>query len=125
MVYLLSDALAFPPPERASPEGLVAIEPGKIDRSPTGTAVSARMAVLHAKGKMDIGGLLRAHSLIGSTFEGRIEALARLSAGVQGIIPSLSGRAWITGTHQHMLDPTDPWPEGYRLSDTWPGAGSV
>ncbi|MEZ5835762.1 MAG: proline racemase family protein [Geminicoccaceae bacterium] len=103
----------------------VAIEPGKIDRSPTGTAVSARMAVLHAKGKMDIGGLLRAHSLIGSTFEGRIEALARLSAGVQGIIPSLSGRAWITGTHQHMLDPTDPWPEGYRLSDTWPGAGSV
>ena len=36
------------------------------------------------------------------------------------IIPEISGRAWITGTHQHMLDPDDPWPTGYRLSDTWP-----
>jgi proline racemase len=37
-------------------------------------------------------------------------------------VPSISGRAWITGTHQHMLDPDDPWPAGYRLSDTWPNA---
>ncbi|MCH6564106.1 MAG: proline racemase family protein [Myxococcales bacterium] len=43
-------------------------------------------------------------------------------AGRPAIIASLSGRAWITGTHQHMLDPDDPWPEGYRLSDTWPNA---
>ncbi|MEZ5826399.1 MAG: proline racemase family protein [Geminicoccaceae bacterium] len=97
----------------------VAIEPGKIDRSPTGTAVSARMALLHAKGEMAVGDSLVARSLIGSTFEGRIEARARLPMGY-GIAPSISGQAWITGIHQHMLDPTDPWPEGYRLSDTWP-----
>ena len=41
------------------------------------------------------------------------------------IIPEITGRAWITGTHQHMLDPDDPWPEGYRLSDTWPSIGST
>ncbi|MCH1469813.1 MAG: proline racemase family protein, partial [Planktomarina sp.] len=41
------------------------------------------------------------------------------------IIPEITGRAWITGTHQHMLDPDDPWPEGYRLTDTWPSFGST
>jgi proline racemase len=41
-------------------------------------------------------------------------------AGRPAIVPSISGQAWITGTHQHMLDPDDPWPEGYRLTDTWP-----
>ncbi|MEM8838755.1 MAG: proline racemase family protein [Pseudomonadota bacterium] len=96
----------------------VAIRPGKIDRSPTGTALSARMAVLHARGVMKLGGRLRAHSLIGSTFEGKILGETRVGE-TPAIRPEISGRAWITGTHQHMLDPDDPWPEGYRLSDTW------
>ena len=39
---------------------------------------------------------------------------------VRAIVPEISGRAWITGTHQFMQDPDDPWPEGYRVSDTWP-----
>ncbi len=43
--------------------------------------------------------------------------------GRPGIVPVISGRAWITGTRQEMLDPTDPWPAGYRLSDTWPLEG--
>lgn len=96
----------------------VAIQPGKVDRSPTGTALSARMAVLHARGEMQTGEKLTAVSLIGSTFEGRILEVAEVS-GIPAIIPEISGRAWITGMHQHMLDPADPWPQGYRLSDTW------
>lgn len=97
----------------------VAIQPGKIDRSPTGTAVSARMALLRARGQMQVGERLQARSLIGSTFEGRILADTDV-AGRSAIVPEISGRGWITGTHQHMLDPSDPWPRGYRLTDTWP-----
>lgn len=100
----------------------VAIRPGKIDRSPTGTAVSARMALLHAQGKMRNGQTLVARSIIGSEFSGRIAGLADV-AGRPAIVPEITGRAWITGTHQHMLDPADPWPEGYRLSDTWGARG--
>ena len=97
----------------------VAIQPGKIDRSPTGTAVSARMALLHARGEMQVGDTFTARSIINSEFHGRIANTTRL-ADTPAIIPEITGRAWITGTHQHMLDPDDPWPEGYRLSDTWP-----
>lgn len=96
----------------------VAIQPGKVDRSPTGTALSARMAVLHAKGEMGLDDRLTIVSVIGSTFVGRI--VGQTTVGNRtAVIPELSGRGWITGIHQHMLDPSDPWPEGYRLSDTW------
>ncbi|WP_413870195.1 trans-3-hydroxy-L-proline dehydratase [Albidovulum sp.] len=113
----------FAGPVERGPEGLragsaVAIQPGKVDRSPTGTALSARMAVLHARGQMRQDERLTTVSLIGSTFTGRI--LGTTTVGdTPAILPELSGRGWITGIHQHMLDPADPWPEGYRLSDTW------
>ena len=97
----------------------VVIQPGKIDRSPTGTGCSARMAVLEARGEMAVGDRYVARSIIGSEFSCRIEAATTL-AGRHAIIPSVSGRAWVTGTRQEMLDPDDPWPTGYRLSDTWP-----
>ncbi|MCV6584666.1 MAG: proline racemase family protein [Marinibacterium sp.] len=97
----------------------VAIKPGKLDRSPCGTGASARMAVLRAKGLMGVGDRYLARSVIDSEFSCRILADTKLS-GRPAILPELSGRAWITGTHQHMLDPDDPWPDGYRLSDTWP-----
>ena len=97
----------------------VAIRPGKIDRSPTGTGCSARMAVLHARGRMKPGDRYRARSIIGSEFQCRIEGETTIN-GKPAIIPSVTGRAWITGIHQHMLDPDDPWPDGYRLADTWP-----
>ncbi len=97
----------------------VAIRPGKVDRSPTGTGCSARMAVLHAKGRMRVGDRYTAHSIIGSTFRCHIEAETMLEDR-PAVVPVISGQAWITGTHQHMLDPTDPYPSGYRLSDTWP-----
>jgi len=96
----------------------VAIRPGKIDRSPTGTAVSARMALLYARGRMQVGDRFTATSILGSRFAGRIAEVATVGTE-PAIVPEISGRGWITGTHQHMLDPDDPWPEGYRLSDTW------
>lgn len=97
----------------------VVIRPGKIDRSPCGTGCSARMAVLHAKGQLQVGERFIGRSIIGSEFHCRIDSLTEV-AGRAAIYPCLSGRAWITGTHQHLLDPSDPWPTGYRLSDTWP-----
>jgi proline racemase len=98
---------------------VVAIQPGKIDRSPTGTAVCARMALLNARGQMKQGESLVGLSIIGSRFIGKIVEETDL-AGRKAIRPSISGRAWITGTSQLMLDPSDPWPGGYKLSDTWP-----
>lgn len=97
----------------------VAIRPGKIDRSPCGTGCSARLAVLHAKGVLKTGDRFVGRSIIDSEFQCRIESEIQVG-GRSGIVPSLCGRAWITGTHQVMLDPDDPWPDGYRLSDTWP-----
>jgi len=105
----------------------VAIRPGKLDRCPTGTGVSARMAVLHAKGRMTGDMTYRARSIIDSEFIGRIAGTTTVGAGGtdgerQAVIPTVSGRAWIVGTRQLMLDPDDPWPQGYRVGDTWPGA---
>jgi trans-L-3-hydroxyproline dehydratase len=97
----------------------VSVEPGKIDRSPTGTAVSARMALLHALGEMQVGDRFLARSIIDSEFLGRIESETRVEQKA-AIVPAITGRAWITGTHQLMVDPSDPWPEGYRIGDTWP-----
>ncbi len=114
---------AFCGPLSSTPTGLegksaVAVRPGKIDRSPTGTAVSARMALMHAKGLLQIGQTFDAFSIINSKFTGRIVREENVS-DKPAIIPEITGRAWITGAHQHFLDPDDPWPEGYRLKDTW------
>jgi len=97
----------------------VVVRPGKIDRSPTGTGCSARMATLAARGLLSVGEIYRARSIIGSEFVCRVVRKTTV-AGRPAITPVISGRAWITGVHQHMLDPADPWPAGYRLADTWP-----
>ncbi|MGB3736735.1 MAG: proline racemase family protein [Ilumatobacter sp.] len=101
----------------------VVVEPGKLDRSPTGTGVSARMALLRAQGVMAVGDRLRMRSVIGSEFVGRIEEDTTVGIGpdaVAGIIPTVSGSAWRYGRFTYRIDPTDPWPLGYRVSDTWP-----
>ncbi|MGO4674952.1 proline racemase family protein [Bosea sp. 2YAB26] len=97
----------------------VAIQPGKIDRSPCGTGCSARMAVLNARGELAVGERFVGRSIVDTEFDCLLESEAGLG-GKRAIVPVISGRAWITGIHQHMLDPTDPFPAGYRLSDTWP-----
>ncbi len=97
----------------------VVVRPGKVDRCPTGTGLSARLAVMHAKGQAGLGDTLLARSILDSEFLGCIEEEVSIGNTV-AIRPSISGRAWITGRYQLKLDPQDPWPEGYRLSDTWP-----
>jgi proline racemase len=97
----------------------VVVRPGKIDRSPTGTGCSARMATLSARGLMAEGDIYRARSIIGSEFVCRF-ARGTAIGSRPAIVPIISGRAWITGVSQYMLDPADPWPLGYRLADTWP-----
>ena len=97
----------------------VAIRPGKIDRSPTGTGVSARLAVLHARGRIRNDQRLVARSIVDSIFVGRIES-ETVVGETSAIIPSIEGRAWTTGRKELWCDPDDPWPEGYRIADTWP-----
>lgn len=97
----------------------VAIQPGKIDRSPTGTGCSARIAVLKKRGLLNLGDQYIGESIIGSRFHCRLESMTTVGE-LEAVIPSISGRAWVTGTHQHMLDAHDPWPRGYKVADTWP-----
>ncbi len=97
----------------------VVISPGKLDRSPCGTGTCARMAVMHAKGELNVGDGFVSRSVISSRFDGRIEAETQLADGTKAVLPSIRGRAWISGFHNYVLDPRDPWPEGYTLSDTW------
>ncbi len=95
------------------------INPGKLDRSPTGTGCSALMAVLHARGDMAVGDEFIGQSIIGSQFVGTIQSAVNVG-GINAIIPTVSGQAWIYGTSQFYRDPSDPWPLGYRVADTWP-----
>ena len=118
----ISFCLFATPPEKTeagfSGRTTVTIQPGKLDRSPCGTGVSARMATLHARGLMKSGDVYDSRSIIDSRFVGRIAGETKVGDR-DAIVPELTGRAWITGVHQHMLDPDDPWPGGYRLSDSW------
>jgi proline racemase len=97
----------------------VVISPGKLDRSPCGTGTCARLAVMHARKQICVGEGFVSCSVIDSRFDGRIEGITTLRDGTPAILPSIAGRAWITGFHQYVLDPEDPWPEGYTLGDTW------
>jgi proline racemase len=94
----------------------VVIAPGRLDRSATGTGLSARMATLHARGLMRVGDTMTHASPIGSTFDGRI-----VSETGEGIVPAIRGSAFVTGRFELYVDERDPFPEGYLLSDTWPG----
>jgi proline racemase len=98
----------------------VVVAPGRLDRSATGTGLSARIAALHARGRMHVGHSMTHASVIGSTFDGRIVREVDV-AGRVGIVPAIKGSAWITAVTRVVVDPTDPFPEGYLLSDTWPG----
>jgi proline racemase len=96
----------------------VVVAPGRLDRSATGTGLSARVAVLHARGLMKVGDAMTHASAIGSTFDGRIVAETSVG-GRTAIVPAIRGSAWITGVSQLYVDPEDPFPEGYVLADTW------
>jgi proline racemase len=116
----------FAGPLRDGPKGKrarngVIVSPGRLDRSPCGTGTSARLAVMHARGQIAVGEPFIHESIIDTEFVGTIVATLDV-AGVPAIRPTITGSAWITAFHQYVLDPTDPLPTGYRLSDTWRGA---
>lgn len=98
----------------------VVVAPGRLDRSATGTGLSARMAALHARGLMKQGDSMAHASVLGTEFEGRIVEETEVG-GRPAIVPAIRGSAWITGITQVIVDPSDPFPEGYLLTDTWPG----
>jgi len=92
----------------------MAIYPGWFDRSPCGTGTSARMAELWARGELPLDQDFRNDSFIGSTFTGRLIRETAV-AGIPAVIPTITGRAWVTGIGQYMLDPSDPFPEGFAF----------
>jgi proline racemase len=97
---------------------VVVVSPGRADRSPCGTGTCARLALMHARGDIQPGETFIHESIIGTRFESRIER--HVMEGPYGaVVPSVAGRAWITGLHQVGLDPTDPLGSGFVLSDTW------
>jgi proline racemase len=98
----------------------VVVAPGRLDRSATGTGLSARLSVLHARGLMRVGDAMTHASALGTTFDGRIVSETNV-AGTPAIVPAIRGSAWITGVSELYVDADDPFPEGYLLSDTWPG----
>lgn len=92
----------------------MAIHPGWFDRSPCGTGTSARMAQLHARGELALNTDFVNESFIGTSFTGRLVETTEV-AGIPAVIPTITGRAWVTGTAQYMLDPSDPFPQGFVL----------
>jgi proline racemase len=92
----------------------MAIHPGWFDRSPCGTGTSARMAQLHVRGELGLHSDFVNESFIGSRFTGRLVAETAVG-GIPAVVPTITGRAWVTGTSQFHLDPTDPFPAGFLI----------
>ena len=90
------------------------IHPGWLDRSPCGTGTSAKLAALHARGELGVGQEFINRSVIGTRFAGRIVEETEVG-GLAAVVPEITGRAWITGMGQYVLDPDDPFPEGFSL----------
>ena len=97
----------------------VVIRPGKLDRSPCGTGASARLALLRYKKEIEIGEKILFKSIIGSTFEAFVEKEI-VKNNKNFIVPNIKGSAFVTGEQILYKDDRDPFPEGYRLNDTWP-----
>ncbi|MFJ6518811.1 proline racemase family protein [Streptomyces filamentosus] len=106
--------LAAPGSDATRSRHAMAIHPGWFDRSPCGTGTSARMAQLHARGLLPPHTDFVNESFIGTEFTGRLVAETTVG-GRPAVVPTVTGRAWITGTAQYFLDPTDPFPAGFLL----------
>ncbi|MET3803342.1 proline racemase [Nakamurella sp. UYEF19] len=106
--------LAAPGSDAKHSRHAMAIYPGWFDRSPCGTGTSARMAQLHARGELALDTDFDNESFIGTHFIGRLVEEGELN-GITTVTPTITGRAWVTGTAQYMLDPRDPFPRGFVL----------
>jgi proline racemase len=115
----------FVAPPRAGGDGRNAtvVSPGRLDRSPCGTATSARLAILYARDEVAVGEDFVHESVISSKFVGRIEGVTEVG-GLAAVRPTISGRGWLTGIHQLGRDRRDPLGVGFALADTWRGANA-
>lgn len=91
---------------------------GALDRSPCGTGTCAKMAVLHAKGQLGLHEDFHHEGVLGTVFTGRLVEDTTVGP-YPAVVPTISGRAWITGFAQYVLDPEDPFPEGFTVGDIW------
>ena len=100
------------------PTGATILPPGRVDRSPCGTGNAARMSVRHARGEIKVGDSVAARSIIGGTFDVGLVGLTEV-AGCPAVQTTVSGRGWIHGMHTVGVDPSDPFQNGFLLTDTW------
>jgi len=98
----------------ASARAATSIHPGWLDRSPCGTGTSARMAQLFARGELGLEEPFVNESVIGTRFTGRLLGVTEVG-GRPAVVPEITGRAWITGMGQYLLDADDPFPTGFDL----------
>jgi proline racemase len=91
---------------------------GVLDRSPCGTGTCAKMAVLHAKGELGLGEDFHHEGILGTIFTGRLESETTVG-DYPAVVPTISGQAWITGFSNYVLDPSDPFPQGFTVGDIW------
>jgi proline racemase len=91
---------------------------GAIDRSPCGTGTSARMATLHARGRLALDEDFRHEGILGTVFTGRLLEATRVGDRT-AVVPQITGQAWITGIADYVVDPTDPFPDGFTIGDIW------
>jgi proline racemase len=95
---------------------------GAIDRSPCGTGTCAKMAALHAKGELGLNQDFKHEGILGTIFTGRL--LRETQVGpYKAVVPQISGQAWITGIANYVVDPDDPFPNGFTVGDIWGGSG--
>ncbi|MGO9661387.1 MAG: proline racemase family protein [Acidimicrobiales bacterium] len=106
--------LTEPGDETVSGRAAVAIYPGWLDRSPCGTGTSARMAQLHARGELSLGQDYVHASVLGTRFTGRLLGTTKVGR-FDAVVPTVRGRAWVTGLATYLLDPDDPFPAGFLL----------
>jgi proline racemase len=91
---------------------------GALDRSPCGTGTSSRMAALHRRGQLSIGEEFRHRSIIDTEFVGRLVGETSI-ADQPAVLPTITGRGWLTGRSQWLLDDSDPFSTGYTVGDIW------
>ena len=91
---------------------------GVLDRSPCGTGTCAKMAVLHAKGELGLHQDFHHEGVLGTLFTGRLISETRVGP-YPAVVPTLRGQAWITGIANYVLDPSDPFPNGFTVGDLW------
>lgn len=116
------DQIAYVMFRGREPDGAVrtctTLKPGRVDRSPCGTGSSANLATLHARGQIRVGERRRSRSIIGGEFLVEVTAETRVG-GRPAILPRITGQAWVYGREELRLDPDDPFPDGFALSDSW------